>query len=198
MMNYQPTTENIGSNMGNNNMIGMKQMRNSKNPFIIFGVVVVLLLVLGFLFRDRLGVILNRNNAELSDYQAVFLTNGQVYFGKISQTRDTYVVFRDIYYLQVNKQLQPADTQTASQSQLSLIKLGNELHGPDDLMHINRDQILFFEDLKSDGRVAQAITEYQKNKGTVPVAGTSASDTSLQTGTTDSEPATQPVPKKKK
>ena len=198
MMNYQPTTENIGSNMGNNNMIGMKQMRNSKNPFIIFGVVVVLLLVLGFLFRDRLGVILNRNNAELSDYQAVFLTNGQVYFGKISQTRDTYVVLKDIYYLQVNKQLQPADTQTASQSQLSLIKLGNELHGPDDLMHINRDQILFFEDLKSDGRVAQAITEYQKNKGTVPVAGTSASDTSLQTGTTDSEPATQPVPKKKK
>lgn len=198
MMNYQPTTENIGSNMGNNNMIGMKQMRNSKNPFIIFGVVVVLLLVLGFLFRDRLGVILNRNNAELSDYQAVFLTNGQVYFGKISQTRDTYVVLKDIYYLQVNKQLQPADTQTASQSQLSLIKLGNELHGPDDLMHINRDQILFFEDLKSDGRVAQAITEYQKNKGNVPVAGTSASDTSLQTGTTDSEPATQPVPKKKK
>jgi len=197
-MNYQPTTENIGSNMGNNNMIGMKQMRNSKNPFIIFGVVVVLLLVLGFLFRDRLGVILNRNNAELSDYQAVFLTNGQVYFGKISQTRDTYVVLKDIYYLQVNKQLQPADTQTASQSQLSLIKLGNELHGPDDLMHINRDQILFFEDLKSDGRVAQAITEYQKNKGNVPVAGTSASDTSLQTGTTDSEPATQPVPKKKK
>ena len=198
MMNYQPTTENIGSNMGNNNMIGMKQMRNSKKPFVIFGVVVVLLLVLGFLFRDRLGVILNRNNAELSDYQAVFLTNGQVYFGKISQTRDTYVVLKDIYYLQVNKQLQPADTQTASQSQLSLIKLGNELHGPDDLMHINRDQILFFEDLKSDGRVAQAITEYQKNKGTVPVAGTSASDTSLQTGTTDSEPATQPVPKKKK
>jgi len=198
MMNYQPTTENIGSNMGNNNMIGMKQMRNSKKPFVIFGVVVVLLLVLGFLFRDRLGVILNRNNAELSDYQAVFLTNGQVYFGKISQTRDTYVVLKDIYYLQVNKQLQPADTQTASQSQLSLIKLGNELHGPDDLMHINRDQILFFEDLKSDGRVAQAITEYQKNKGNVPVAGTSASDTSLQTGTTDSEPATQPVPKKKK
>jgi hypothetical protein len=37
------------------------------------------------------------------------------------------------------------------------------LHGPEDEMRINRDQILFTEDIKADGRVAQAIAEYKKN-----------------------------------
>jgi len=37
------------------------------------------------------------------------------------------------------------------------VKLGSEIHGPEDLMIINRAQILFVENLKPSGRVSQAI-----------------------------------------
>ncbi len=125
-------------------------------------VAVFILLVLGFLFRGSITNLFQKTNPKLSGYQAVFLTNGQVYFGKISEKNSDYVVLKDIYYLQAGKQLQAGADTSSPDSQLSLVKLGNELHGPDDVMHISRAQVLFYEDLKTDGRVAQAIAEYQK------------------------------------
>jgi hypothetical protein len=106
-----------------------------------------------------------------SGYQAVFLTNGQVYFGKLSGINGKYATLTDIYYLQVTTPpgLQGSAQQTAAQQQqqqqakLELVKLGKELHGPVDSMKINRDQILFFEDMTEDGQVMQAIRTNQKN-----------------------------------
>jgi hypothetical protein len=100
-------------------------------------------------------------------YQAVFLTNGQVYFGKISSVDSDYVVVKDIYYLQVQQAVQPKDAKaTAEQPQVSLAKLGGELHGPDDVMYISREQVLFWENLKgeADSKVTKAIKEYQASK----------------------------------
>jgi hypothetical protein len=45
-------------------------------------------------------------------------------------------------------------------SDISLVKLGCELHGPEDEMLINRSQIVFWENLKEDGQVTQAVAEY--------------------------------------
>jgi hypothetical protein len=102
-----------------------------------------------------------------SEWQAVFLNNGQVYFGKIVSIDDRVVVLSDIYYLQViNQPLQRSQEggiqQPASPSdqRLTLIKLGNEIHGPRDEMIINRDHVIIIEDLKNDSRVVQAIDDY--------------------------------------
>lgn len=96
-------------------------------------------------------------------YQAVFLTNGQVYFGKVKQPEAGTVTLSDIYYLQSNQSTQGSGADnTADDNQLSLVKLGNELHGPEDMMAINRDQILFWENLKDSGKVVQAIKQNQK------------------------------------
>src|SRR5258708_4232410 len=129
---------------------------------ILIAIVVLFICFLGYIYRSRLY----SNNSKLSGYQAVFLVNGQVYFGKMSGDDGQYTVIKDIYYLQANQSLQSgADNQPNGQQEaLQLVKLGNELHGPDDVMHINHAQILFYEDLKSDGRVAQAIAEYKKNQ----------------------------------
>lgn len=96
------------------------------------------------------------------DYQAVFLTNGQVYFGKLSGESGQWATLSDIFYLQVQQQVQPKDDTTQQQPNVTLVKLGNELHGPSDEMKINRDQILFWENLKSDGKVVEAIVKYKK------------------------------------
>lgn len=95
-------------------------------------------------------------------YQAVFLTNGQVYFGKISNENSKYPVLREVFYLQVTQTVQPAEPGQTPPSNINLVKLGGELHGPTDEMRINRDQILFIEDLKSDSRVVQAIQQFQQ------------------------------------
>lgn len=100
-------------------------------------------------------------------YQAVFLTNGQVYFGKISNVDASYVTVKDIYYLQVQQAVQPKDSKaTTEQPQVSLAKLGGELHGPEDIMYISRDQVLFWENLKgeNDSKVTKAINEYKASK----------------------------------
>src|SRR3989344_2751343 len=139
--------------------------RNSRLPWVILAIVVIIaVVVLAVLFRDKL--IVGEAEKEVSDYQAVFLTNGQVYFGKLSGVNNRYLTLKDIYYLQVNQPLQSGQEeqlQQQQQPQLSLVKLGNELHGPVDAMKINKDQVLFYEDLKTNGKVVEAIMAYKVN-----------------------------------
>lgn len=93
-------------------------------------------------------------------YQALFLSNGQVYFGKINSINDKFVVVKNIFYIEGG--------QTAQQSQpnnsYTLRKLGtNELHAPEDKMVINKEQITFWENLKDSSQVVTKINEYYKN-----------------------------------
>lgn len=152
-------------------MEAQSQGGSSKSPWIILVIIVVVLLVAGVLFRDKLFGAKNSSSVlgtSTSAYQAVFLTNGQVYFGKLSNADSDYATLTDIYYLQVVQPPLQGSQQTASSTtggspQISLVKLGNELHGPMDQMHIARSQILFYEDLKSDGQVVKAIEAYKAN-----------------------------------
>lgn len=107
------------------------------------------------------------NLVKTDQYQAVFLTDGQIYFGKLDNSNDSYARLTDIYYLQVEQAVQPVqgdDAKAADDAdagaKISLAKLGNELHGPEDEMYVNRDRILFWENLKNDGQVVTAITQF--------------------------------------
>ncbi|MCA9388925.1 hypothetical protein KC644_04200 [Candidatus Berkelbacteria bacterium] len=121
-----------------------------------------------------------------SAYQAVFLSNGQVYFGKFSQSPGS-AKLENIFYLQVQQQqgLQPDDQSGSSQAELKLIKLGNELHGPADVMRINPDHVLFVEDLKDDGRVVEAIKRYEL-EGPDPATSDTSTDSATPSSSTDS------------
>lgn len=96
-------------------------------------------------------------------HQAVFLSNGQVYFGKITDLNDKYVRINDLYYLRQSESPQPDKNTSAGSSNFSLVKLGCEIHGPSDEMVINHDQLSFWENLKKDGQVVKAIDEFKKN-----------------------------------
>jgi len=126
---------------------------------IILGlvVIVVLLVVLYWLGWLPSNVIPGAR----SRYQAVFLTNGQVYFGHLAKESSQYPVLTDIYYLQVNQPSQSLQPSENSSANINLVKLGGELHGPQDEMRVSRDQILFIEDLKADSRVMQAIEQFK-------------------------------------
>lgn len=166
----------------------------NKNTLVTL-LAVVVLAVAGWLFfgGDKSPVNLTGNKLN-NEYQAVFLSNGQVYFGKVKNPNAGTVTLTDIYYLRVQQQVQPAGSNGASganattpsadsddQAQIQLVKLGDELHGPEDSMHLNREHILFFEDLKDGSQVVQAIKNHKSgntngnmnnNNNTTPPANT--------------------------
>lgn len=128
---------------------------------ILLGVIVVLVGLVGGAFYFWQSTSKLHENG----YQAVFLTNGQVYFGKVANQKSTWVELTDIYYLQSRDSLQNQDRDDFSnQSDLTLVKLGQELHGPEDYMQILRDHILFIEDLAEDSKVVQAIKDHQTKR----------------------------------
>lgn len=133
---------------------------------IIAPLLIVLAFVVGawFMYQSSTSAHIDKNK-----YQAVFFTNGQVYFGKLDKLSGGYFKLSDIFYLQANstddgESANPQETATQDPSDVQLIKLGSEVHGPEDEMIMSKDQILFFENLKNDGTVTETIKQYQSQQ----------------------------------
>lgn len=116
------------------------------------------------------GIWLGRNGLGATDnrqYQAVFLTNGQVYIGKLEEIKDNYLRLDQIYYLRStgpNVQSSPQQTTANANADLQLIKKGKESYGPSDEMVISRRHFLYYENLQNDGKIVQAINNYNSRK----------------------------------
>lgn len=144
-------------------MLNNKEKQMKKWQILLVIVLVLIGVVLGGWYFLQ-----NRSEENASEYSAVFLDNGQVYFGKLGLSRGGTTTLKDIFYLQTDQAVQPTSTKTEEQPKLSLVKLGNELHGPKDEMKINNEHILFTETLKNDGQVVKTIISYQKGETTSP------------------------------
>jgi len=134
--------------------------------FVLPAVIAVVVIVLAVVAWSAISSTKNGGlPIDSNKYQAVFFTNGQVYFGKLQQINAEYMKLTDIFYLQTQS-TDATDAknpqQTSSQGNPTLIKLGDELHGPEDAMIISKDQVLFYENLKNDGKVAKSIEKYKK------------------------------------
>jgi hypothetical protein len=147
-------------------------------------VVVVALLIgaaLGLFFTYNPNANSESNLIDTSKLQAVFLTNNQVYFGNVTSVNSHYLTLQGIYYLQSD-----STTTAASNSNVSLVKLGCELHRPYDAMVINQNQVTFIENLQPDGQVAKAVAQYQSanpNGQTCSNTTTNSADSSTVQGT---------------
>jgi hypothetical protein len=127
-------------------------------PMVSMAIVILLLAGISvYLFLAQKKIV--ETDTSSSVYQAIFLSNGQVYFGNTKDINKQYIELTDVYYLQMKDALNAG--QKDANSELALVKLGSELHGPQDKMHINRDHVLFVEDLKGDSKVMRAIREYK-------------------------------------
>jgi hypothetical protein len=84
-------------------------------------------------------------------YQAVLLSNGQVYFGRLEGYGTENPVLREVYYVQsgLNDQKQPTNI---------LLKRGKEWHGPD-RMYLNPRQIIMVEPVGPTSRVYELIRD---------------------------------------
>jgi hypothetical protein len=115
-------------------------------------------------------------------YQAVFLNNGQVYFGNVQDMNGSYVRMTNIYYL-------TQGSGSSNSNNYSLVKLGcQQIHDPLDEMVINRSQVTFWENLNPSGKVVASIKQFQQQNPNGPNCSqvstqTQASSSSTQ-GTT--------------
>jgi len=125
--------------------------------------------LLPFAFLAALSLFLGCGGSDLkfsTEYQAVFLDNGQVFFGKLSDTGSHYLTLRDVFYVQ--SMVEQENKKTAN----ILVKRGSEWHSPD-FMRINTKHVLVIEPVGPDSRVAQLIREAQttpppKSESSVP------------------------------
>lgn len=131
-------------------------MNQHRSKLIIIAVLVVIASCL-FCFSKKNNLPGGLENK----WQAVFLTDGQVYFGKLEDANKKFALLKDVYYLKVSNGLQQGDEALSSRN-LNLIKLGGEAHGPEGEMFISKSQILFIENLKDNSTVVQAILNNQR------------------------------------
>lgn len=127
-------------------------------------------------------------------YQAVFLTNGQVYFGNVSTINEDFIRLNNIYYLTQNTTT-GANGQTTADGNYTLVKLGcQQIHDPTDEMLISQTQVSFWENLEDKGKVVTSIKEFQKQNPKGPdctqvssqtqASNSSGSNTQTNNGTT--------------
>lgn len=103
-----------------------------------------------FVFWPLLAGIFSPDNS----YSAVFLGNGQVYFGKMVKKNNSEIVLQNVYYFQTNEA-------TTTKTKLELTKLGSEVYGPTDQIFINTSQVVFYEKLRDDSKLVESIKNYK-------------------------------------
>jgi hypothetical protein len=128
---------------------------------ILIALILVVLVVRTQLFRAGITTLFAPSAAEAIDrnaYQAVFLTNGSTYFGKLQPQGDSWFLLSDVFYLSVSDQSAPPQ----------LIKRGSEAQGPKEPMIIPTSQILFIENLRDDSQIVALIKRFKS--GEIPTA----------------------------
>jgi hypothetical protein len=85
-------------------------------------------------------------------YQAVFLANGQTYFGTYRDRIGPYAKVESVYYIQQT----PREGEAAESR---VVRRGGELHAPLSGLLVPKSAILFIEDLRDDSPVVRFIEE---------------------------------------
>ena len=94
----------------------------------------------------------SRSVAMTTPYQAVLLTNGSAYFGRLEGLGGPYPVLRDVFYVQ------SVQNQQTKQVNNILVKRGKEWHAPDRMI-LNANMIVLVEPVSPGSRVASLIAQ---------------------------------------
>ena len=126
---------------------------------IVIVIAAAIVLVAGIVFW---GPVLVRHESvqkvDSSTFQAVLLTNDQIYFGHLKDIYSPYPVLIDVSYIKLT-----GDNQGNNVSQF--VKLGQtEFYGPQGMMVLNPKTILFWENIRSDSPFIKKIESTLNNK----------------------------------
>ncbi len=145
----------------------MKTRGGMMGNMMLMKLVMLVVVVVGGMLLYRMWIATPALPSDLKDggVKAVFIDNGQVYFGYVEAANKDFLRIKNPYYLQRQTVLQePVEEgkEATTRQQLSLTALGGDnlqLHAPEREMYVPWDTILYMEDLKEDSEVVKLITE---------------------------------------
>ena len=94
-------------------------------------------------------------------YQVVFLASGQAYFGRIAEITNEYVKLEDAFSIKV-QQAPTGEDSTATQSEIKLLSIEDEFYQPEGYMLIEKNAVLFIEELKDSSSIIEIMENYTK------------------------------------
>lgn len=149
---------------------GRRDTSDKKSPkkWLIALIIAVVVLILGglgcWMWMAKSGNVDTGINT--NEYQAVFTTNGQVYLGKLSSYNSTYLRLTNAFIVvspttgQENSDTKKSNASDAlNQTDTQLVKITSGILEPQDEMFVARSQVLFYENLKPDGKAAKLIQQ---------------------------------------
>jgi hypothetical protein len=144
--------------------LAKKSNTSGKSPKLVV-VWVVALLVLGLVIAAvavmamKSGESKEMSLVDKGTWQAVDIAVGganggdQIYFGKITNITSDYLTLEKVYYIPANQ---------TNSGTITLSQLVCQLDKPQDRMVVNREQLVYWENLQKDGKVVTTISDYQK------------------------------------
>lgn len=118
-------------------------MKINKKMFVV--VALALLVIIVALLSL---VVVSINKPKLSKFSAVYLENGDIYFGKLSWF--PRLNLSNTWFIQRN-------TDQAGGSQLNVNPFSGIFWGPDSKIYLNRDHVVFIVRLRTDSQVAKFL-----------------------------------------
>jgi hypothetical protein len=128
------------------------------NKKLIIILILVIILIVAVAVWIAL-VVARPNESGPSTYSAVYLSTGDIYFGKLSWF--PWPKMKDVWYLQrgVDQQNQP---------QLGVAQFKNAFWGPIDEIYLNPKEIIFWTSLRKDSQLTKAFANPTSVQSAVP------------------------------
>ncbi|MBI2410283.1 MAG: hypothetical protein HYV32_00100 [Candidatus Kerfeldbacteria bacterium] len=163
----------------------MNSMSKEMGGMMLMRLAVAVVFIVGGMFLYRMWVVTPALPDDLGngEIKAVFLDNGQAYFGKISSANKDFLIIDKPYYLQKQTVLQEPvqdGQEPKTKQQLSLTALGGkglQIHGPERSMYVPWDTVLYIENLRDDSEVVKLITNDTTTDTPTDTTNTNAANT---------------------
>lgn len=124
---------------------------------LVLAIAAVIVSIVGVVWLVQQIYQTNLQHIDTSKYQVVYLVNGQAYFGKLQNTSGDFLILRSPYIAQSVENTNKSSTTDTSSTQTTILKVTDQIYGPEDSIAIKSSQVTFWQNLRDDSKVAQAI-----------------------------------------
>lgn len=159
------TTPHNAGNAGNNK----KKVNSWPTSGWVRAIWIFLLFSVTIVAGGLLSLMYFSNNSESqyvdgSKFQAVYLNDQEVFFGKIKTINSRFVDLQDVFSTNNPSALKAAATsKSASTTASSIVKPDCNAYGSYDEMIISRSDVRYWQNLRPDSQVVQAINARDKD-----------------------------------
>lgn len=134
----------------------VKKMRLTRSSLVI-AMAATIASVVGIVWLVQQVYQANLQRIDTSKYQVVYLVNGQAYFGKLQNTSGDFLVLKSPYIAQSVESAEEGAAEADASTQTTILRVTDQIYGPDDSIAIKSSQIAFWQNLRDDSKVTQAI-----------------------------------------